>query len=441
MTSATFNFPRGFLWGTATSAHQVEGFNTNNQWWAWEQQPGRIHAGDKSGAACDWWGGRWRDDLDRAAETGQNAHRFSIEWSRIQPVPDKWDESALDRYREFARGLHDREMTPLVTLHHFTDPLWLAERGGWENEEVSGLFSAYARKTVEAISEYANLWVTINEPNVYAVLGYLSGHFPPGRREPKIAARVLANMVRAHAAAYHAIKEVQPTARVGIAQHYRGFRPMHAWSPFDRLAAKILHNLLNDSFPRAIVNGRLRTPFGSQQIPAARGTQDFIGLNYYCEERAAFSPLRPAEFFVKRAFEPQAETSDCSYIANVPEGFFRALQWSNSYNLPIIVTENGVCDQADILRPRYLVLHLHQLWRAVNFNFPVKGYFHWSLVDNFEWERGWSQRFGLWELDVETQARRKRPSADLYAEICRQNAISSETVERYTPELVAQMYP
>ena len=230
MPQATYHFPRGFLWGSATSAHQVEGFNTNNQWWAWEQQPGRIRDEHKSGPACDWWGGRWRDDFDRAFENGQNAHRFSIEWSRIQPLPDKWDETPLDRYREMARWLHQHNMTPLITLHHFSDPLWLAEKGGWEDEAVVDHYVKYVRKTVEALREYASLWVTINEPNVYTFFGYLSGSFPPGKRDVGAAMRVYANMVRAHAAAYHAIHDIQPTARVGFTHHYRGFAPASAWS-------------------------------------------------------------------------------------------------------------------------------------------------------------------------------------------------------------------
>ena len=134
MAQATFHFPRGFLWGTATAAHQVEGNNTNNNWWAWEQQAGHILQGHKSGLACDWWGGRWREDLDRAAEGGQNAHRLSIEWSRVQPAPNRWDEDALDRYRQMLRGLRESGHDAMVTLHHFTDPLWLEEQGGWENE-------------------------------------------------------------------------------------------------------------------------------------------------------------------------------------------------------------------------------------------------------------------------------------------------------------------
>jgi beta-glucosidase len=143
----------------------------------------------------------------------------------------------------------------------------------------------------------------------------------------------------------------------------------------------------------------------------------------------------------KRSYDPNVELSDTGFIANEPEGFYDALKWANAYRLPIIVTENGVEDADDHMRPRYLAQHIHQMWRAVNFNWPIKGYYYWSLVDNFEWDRGWTQRYGLWELDIETQARRKRPSADFYAEICKSNSLSSEMVARYAPKIFPQMFP
>ncbi len=441
MAQATFHFPRGFLWGCATASHQVEGNNTNNNWWAWEQEPNRIHHAHKSGLACDWWGGRWREDFDRASENGQNAHRFSVEWSRIQPTPDRWDESALDRYREMLQGLYNRSMTPMVTLHHFSDPLWLVEMGGWENEAVVELFSRFVKKTVEALKEYTNLWVTINEPNVYITSGYFMGVFPPGKNDFRAGIRVMENMVKAHAAAYQTIHQIQNTARVGIAINYRSFSPAQSWSPMDRWAAGLQSKFFNDFFPQALASGNLRYPAWSKRLPAAQKTQDFIGLNYYTRDYVRFSPFKVGELFGQRFYLPNAELSETGFIANSPQGMFEALKWANQFEKPIIITENGVEDPHDDFRRRYLIQHLHQVWRAVNFNFPIKGYFHWSLVDNFEWERGWTQRFGLWELDIETQARRKRPSVDLYAEICRENGISTDMVARYAPDLLESIFP
>ena len=183
MPRADYIFPPGFLWGCATAAHQVEGRNTNNDWYAWEQLPGKIQDGGSSERASDWWSGRWKEDFDRAAETGQNAHRLSVEWSRIQPTPDRWDEDALDHYREILRGLVQRGLMPMVTLHHFTNPLWLSEQGGWENPKAPKWFAAYTRKVVEALKEYVSLWCTINEPNVYVGISYMDGAWPPGKND------------------------------------------------------------------------------------------------------------------------------------------------------------------------------------------------------------------------------------------------------------------
>ncbi|HSM71507.1 MAG TPA: family 1 glycosylhydrolase [Anaerolineales bacterium] len=440
MPQATYHFPRGFLWGTATAAHQVEGNNTNNQWWMWEQDG---HTDGTSGLACDWWGGRWKEDFDRAAETGQNAHRFSVEWSRIQPTPDTWDEDALERYRNMLRGLKERGMTPMVTLHHFSDPLWLYERDGWEDEEIITLFEKFVRKTVDALKEYCTLWCTINEPNVYALSGYVVGDFPTKRRGVKIAMQVMANMLRGHAAAYHAIHAIQPEARVGYAHHYRPMVAKRKWSPLDQLMRKIRYDGLNMGFPMGISIGVMKSPVGNYRVPEAKGTQDFMGLNYYSEDTVSFDITRPRELFTKAEYPKDADLSDNGFAANIPTGLFDTIKWAARMfpNLPLIISENGVEDADDHMRPRYLAQHIHQVWRAVNFNWPVKGYFHWSLVDNFEWERGWTQRFGLWGLDVETQKRTKRPSADLYAEICKENGLSSEMVKKYCPEVFDKLFP
>ncbi len=440
MSRATFTFPSGFLWGAATASHQAEGNNTNNQWWAWEQEPGRIVEGQKSGLADDWWGGRWREDFDRAAETGQNAHRMSIEWSRVQPAPDRWDQEALERYRQMVRGLLDRGLTPMITLHHFSDPLWIAERGGWENDETPRLFAAYVRQVVEALKEYVTLWVTINEPNVYAYSGYIDGVFPPGKHDLEAGFRVMANMVRGHALAYAAIHTLQKQAQVGIALNYRSFQPARPWFPLDALAANLQHALFNQLFPRALVDGTVNYVYKRLRIPEAARTQDYLGINYYTRDLVAFTPSL-ASGFGRNTLPPGRPQSPSGFIAHVPEGLFEALKWGNRFGLPLYVTENGVDDAEDSLRPRYLAEHIHQVWRAINFNWPVRGYFHWTLADNFEWERGWTQRFGLWNLDLQTQARIKRPSADLYAEICRANAIPYDAVAQYAPEAIPALFP
>ena len=440
MPTATFYFPKGFLWGTATASHQVEGGNTNNNWYKWEQEG---HTAHKSGLASDWWGGRWKEDFDRAAETGQNAHRLSVEWSRIQPTPDRWDEDALERYRTMLRGLCERGITPMVTLHHFTDPLWLGELGGWETRAVVPLFEKYTHKVVEALKEYCSLWCTINEPNIYALEGYLRGNFPPGKSSLKLVFLVESNLARGHAAAYRLIHELQPEARVGYALHFRPQEPSRPWFPLDRLMRNVNFETINMSFPSAISTGVMRSPIGRISVPEVKGTQDFFGLNYYSLDTVAFDLRKPEVLFSRSFFPEGTDLADAGKNSNTPEGFFWAIKWAvkTHPNVPIIVTENGIEDHTDRIRPRYLAQHVHAMWRAVNFCWPVKGYFHWSLVDNFEWERGWTQRFGLWALDIETQQRTRRPSADLYAAICKENGLSSAMVQKYCPEIFEKLFP
>jgi len=440
MPTATYHFPAGFLWGAATAAHQVEGSNNNNTWSDWENQPGRIKNGDKAGLAADWWGGRWKEDFDRAAAAGQNAHRLSIEWSRIQPTPTHWAEDVLDYYRQIVRGLVERGLTPLLTLHHFSDPLWLAEKGGWENQEAPGLFAAFTRKVVEALKEYVTYWIPVNEPNTYVTEAYLEGLFPPGKKDLGAAFTVQANLLRGHAAAYQAIHSLQKEARVGSCINYRSFQPRRPWLPLDRLMARFTAAAFNDACINTLLKGRLSYLGKRTRLPEAAKTQDFVGVNYYTRDLVAFS-LSYANFFSQRSFPPGAPLSQTGFLAHVPQGMLEALDWARRFNLPILITENGVDDSQDRLRPRYLVEHLHQVWRAVNSNWPVKGYFHWTLVDNFEWERGWTQRFGLWGLDLPTQKRIRRPSVDLYAAICKENGIASSAVEKYAPESLPALFP
>ncbi len=440
MSQAVCRFPEGFLWGAATAAHQVEGDNRNNQWWKWEEQ-GRTNG--RSGLACDWWGGRWREDFDRAAQGSQNAHRLSVEWSRIQPSPDTWDEAALECYRDMLRGLCQRGMLPMVTLHHFTDPLWLYEQDGWEIETVVPRFERFVRKTVEALKDYCALWCTVNEPNAYALNGCVRGVFPAPHRGLKAAMATTANLLRGHAVAYRAIHEMQPEAKVGYALHYRPMVARNARSPLDTLLRKMQYNELNLTFPNAISTGVMRSILGRVNIPEAKDTQDYFGINYYSVDSVRFDLAAYKTFFGERGFPEDSDFSETKFIANIPEGLFDTLQWAARAfpNLPISITENGVEDGSDQMRPRYIAQHIFQVWRGIQRKWPVQGYFYWTLVDNFEWERGWSQKFGLWGLDVETQARIKRASVDLYARICKENALSPEMVQAYCPEVLDKLFP
>jgi len=441
MPQAKFSFPKNFLWGTATAGHQVEGGNTNNNWYLWENTPGKIANGDKSGLACDWWGGRWKEDLTNAVNDGQNAHRFGIEWSRIQPNPDRWDENALAYYREMLLGMKKLGLTTMLTLHHYTDPIWIVELGGWQSEKTPELFAVFTQKVVNALKDLVDYWITINEPFGYMANAYILDTFPPGKGDLKMAFTGLTNLIQAHANAYHIIHELQPEAKVGFAQYYRSVMPAKAWFPPDVWETNLMDHSINRSFPDAIVDGNVKILFWRKFLPAAIKTMDFFGLNYYSRDIVSFDITKPKDIFRKITIPKNAILSENKFIAHIPEAILDAIKWTRRYNLPIYITENGIEDSKDTLRPRFLIENIHQVWRAVNFNWNVKGYFHWSQVDNFEWERGWTQRFGLWGLDITNQERIRRKSVDVYASICKENGISSEMVKKYMPEILPSLFP
>lgn len=440
MTATKLEFPKGFLWGTATSSHQVEGNNTNNNWYAWENTPGKIINNQKAGLACDWWGGRWKEDLGNAFKDGQNAHRFSIEWSRIQPSPDKWDKSALDFYREILKWLKAHNMSAVITLHHFSDPLWIYEQGGWANDDTPKYFEKFVQKTVPSLQEFCKFWVTTNEPNGLVVNSYVDGGFPPGIKNLATAARAERNLIRGHAKAYHAIHAAQKDAMVAYSVYYRGMFPKNPHSAFDKHITKMLSRLFNDSFGRTLVDGQFRFLFNRSYIKEAAGTQDYIALQYYSADEVSFNLAKPAQLFAERRYPSEAELGETQFIANVPEGFRQGMQWAAQFGLPIYITENGVEDSLGIFRPVYTLAHIYEMWWAIQAGLDIRGYLHWSQVDNFEWERGWSQRFGLWALDPQTQKRSRRPSADLFADICKNNAITDKNVAVFAPQLSQKIF-
>lgn len=441
MPEATFHFPPGFKWGVATAAHQVEGNNTNNQWWAWEQQEGRIKQGHTSGRACDWWENA-EADFDRAAAMGLNAMRLSIEWSRVEPEPGRFDTTALERYREMVRGLQLRGLEPMVTLHHFSNPLWLENQGAWINEGTIAYFTRYVERVVRALSDQVTLWCTINEPNVYASMSYLLGLFPPGKQDFKTTGVILRNMLKAHGAAYRAIHRLQPTAKVGLAHNLRFFDPANSRSLLDRVIAGVLDRSFNRTTFDAVWKGWWSLPLGFGPAWSLRRTLDWVGLNYYTRDLVAFDRGAKEALFGRRVHAPDAELLDGGYGELYPEGLRRAVKWLwEELRLPIYITENGIPDSDDDQRPAALLLHLHQLWKVLQNNIPVQGYYHWTLVDNFEWAEGWTLPFGLIEMDPATGARTPRPSADLYTALARGNAITPALLDAYAPQLRPILLP
>lgn len=438
--TARFQFPKDFRWGTATAAYQVEGHGDNADWWAWEQA-GKIINSDSAAVCNDWWGGRYIEDFDRMVELHNTHARISVAWERIEPSPSVWNEDAIAFYRDMLTALRDRDIVPMVTLSHFSVPIWFLEQGGWMNDDAPVIFERFVRKVVRELGDLCTEWMTLNEPNGYAVLAYLAGDFPPGHESLTDTLKVSRNMFRAHVAGYHAVKAVQPESFVGYALAIRLFDPDRPGSPLDRWAARQQFNNFNVAWPNALRDGVFRTPLGNTAVKGGKDALDFMGLQYYTRDMVRFDLSRPNELFGRRFFREDDELSHTGFIANYPEGMFRVVDWARKYGKPLIISESGVEDPEDSLRRRYLLQHLRHLWRAVNFTWPVLGFYHWTLVDNFEWERGWSQRFGLYELDLETYTRKARPSASMYAEIARMNGFDNEIVARYAPELLDELFP
>jgi beta-glucosidase len=425
----SLRFPDGFFFGCATASHQVEGGN-HNDWSEFERQPGRILDGSVSGIACDHWN-RWPQDLDDLAALGQNAHRFSIEWSRVEPQEGRFDLEALNHYAAVAAGCRERGMEPFVTLHHFTLPLWLAERGGVLAPEAPARFMRYTAACAKAMGEQVRWWMTINEPVILAVLGYLEGEWPPARRSLPQTFAALRALVRMHAGAATALRAAARRhgweARISIAHHMRGMTPEHPGSRLDRLVAAVPDLVLNRWFLLACRDGRLRAPVGrGQRVEGAVGSLDWIGLNYYADELVGFDLRRPGNLFARRGPDPSLPQSSFGWTID-PDGLRRALlRLAQEFPLPIVITENGVADEDDELRPRFIVDHLAAVHSAIAAGADVRGYLHWTSMDNFEWAQGYSKRFGLFAVDRQTMRRGAKLSAAVYARICRAGGIPRE---------------
>jgi len=440
-------FPEGFLWGTATSSYQYEGGNTNNQWYRWEEQ-GHIRPGEHCGKAANWWE-RAESDFALAEQMGHNALRLSLEWSRIEPIEGRWDSGAIDRYRTMLADLRRRGLKPMVTLHHFTEPLWFADRDGFANEDNIRFFVRYVTHAVQNLQDLCDFWITINEPNVYTALGYVLGSYPPGKHDLGWARRVIRNLLQGHVEAFYAIRRLQPQASIGYCLDYRLFDPGHAHAPLDRSLAWLHQEFFVWNTLQAAETGRFKFPLNMRMPPIAHaaGTRDYHGVNYYTREMIRFDPTIPSEMFVRRYTLPGSVYSDPGRDNGLeeiyPYGLYRVLKaiyQRTRGNKPVYITENGLRDAADSRRPQALLEHLAMMHRAICEGVPVCGYLHWTLVDDFEWTEGWRAHLGLIAMNHLTQERTPRRSASLYAEICHANAITGDIVERYAPQAMERVF-
>lgn len=381
-----------FLWGSATSSHQIEGHQTND-WTEWELSG---HGREPSGPATDHWN-RWRDDLNLFRSLGLNSYRFSIEWSRIEPSPGRIERSVLAQYRAMIEHMRTLGMMPFMTLHHFSLPRWVAGAGGFLNPNAVQWFSRYTRAVLDAIGDLVDLYVTVNEPLVMVVMGYLMGIWPPGQHGFRRAFRLIDRLREVHDGAYRTIKSQKATAWVGLAHHLIAFEP---WSklPWDRWDTSLLRYLMNDRF-----------------IAMVGPQQDFIGVNYYTRQYGRLrNGLHPIQ---SRQGVPVTDLGWEIY----PKGLLDVLRAVRGYHRPIIISENGIAATNDALRSQYITDHMAAVSRAQQEGLDVRGYYYWSALDNFEWAEGYTPRFGLIGVDYETQQRTVRPSAAVYRAIIEAN--------------------
>lgn len=387
----TFEFPRGFLWGAATSAYQVEGGIENCDWATPHQKIG----GGPAGIACDHYN-RYQEDFDLLKQLNQNSYRFSVEWSRIEPREGFFDEKEIEHYRQVLLALRLREIKTMMTLHHFTTPLWMAKKGGWANPKIVFYFSRFCQRIFNEYKDLIDFWIPINEPMNYSSIGYLEARWVPWKRNPILFLKVVKNQADAHKKVYEIFHKSKQDVKVGNAESYCFFEPANPKLFLDRLNANLYRYFGNRWF-----------------LNRVKKHLDFIGLNYYFHRKIKFP------FLIR---------NDNKIVSDIgweiyPEGIYWVLRELKKYNLPIYITENGLADGKDILRKDFIKEHLFWTYKAIQESADVRGYFHWSLMDNFEWEKGFEPRFGLIEIDYKTLERKPRPSAFYYAEICKSNQL------------------
>jgi beta-glucosidase len=388
-------FPPGFVWGTATAAHQVEGGNWNNDWWAWEHTPGSP-CREPSGDACDHYH-RYASDLDLLAGFGFNAYRFSLEWSRIEPADGEFSSAALDHYRRVCAACRERGLEPIVTFHHFTTPRWLAARGGWLESETAERFARFCARAGSHLGDLVGRVCTLNEPNIVADFGHRWGVFPPGGRDPDLRRRANAVFIAAHRAAVDALRAGGVRAPVGLTLAMQDYQAVDGGEA---------------------VRDRERRDMEDVYLEAARG-DDFVGVQTYTRVRFGPDGMRPPE--------PGARLTQMGYEF-WPDALAACIRRAVAVagGVPVLVTENGIGTENDAERIEYVARALAGVAACLRDGLSVQGYVYWSLLDNFEWAFGYGPKFGLVAVDRATQARTPKPSATWLGSVARANGLAPQ---------------
>lgn len=428
------------MWGAATAAYQIEGaWNRDGRarsiWDDFVRRRGKIANGHTGDVACDHYN-RYAEDVSIMSRLGLNAYRMSISWPRILPTgEDEVNPDGLDFYRRLLDQLHAHGITPVVTLFHWDLPARIQRIGGFASPAIIDRFRRYAETVVRELSDRVRHWITLNEPLSFSLLGHLTGEQAPGRRNPWLSFRVARHAMVAHAAAYRAIKDLQPESEVGISQLViptipAGSRDVTAATRADHLINGLFMDpLLTGSYPET-AERFLRFFLGRRAAQATHieGTLDFLGLNHYFPVRIRRAPI-PGLGFVPVATLREEEQTDMGWPI-APDAFERLLARIRvEYgNPPVYITENGAAfpdvvgpdgSVADPQRIRFLSQYLERVHRAINAGSDLRGYFVWSLMDNFEWAYGYEKRFGLVYVDYPTQRRTIKASGAWYSRLCR----------------------
>lgn len=401
----------------STSAHQIEGDNRNSDWWVFEQVPGSIKKGERSGKATDHLH-RFREDIRWMKELGVKRYRFSIEWARLEPALGNWNASAVQWYRDLLAELSRAGIEPIITLHHFTLPQWVRDQGGWEWAEAPERFNRFVETVVSEIAPTVRDWNTFNEPMVHLVTGYVAGVVPPNRRDMNRFALAIRGVLKAHALAYATLhqKSRHSSVRVGFAHHLRVFSAARWWNPLDHLIAYFLDRAFNWAFIDAVETGNLNLSVPgmislSEPIDGLRATEDFIGMNYYSRDQVRFVFENPIPF--KLLVKEGAQTNDLGWEI-YPAGMTELLiEVSRRYpHQSILITENGIADASmnDLKRIAFIEDHWKAMRVAIDQGARVETYCYWSLLDNFEWIEGFDPRFGLLHVNYDDFVRTPRTS-------------------------------
>lgn len=423
-----FTLPKEFKMGSATASAQIEGGDTLNNWYRWCQR-GKIKDSSSCFVADDHYN-RYIEDIDLMKQMNHEVYRMSIEWSRIEPKRGVYSQEGINHYIDEISYLIKNGIKPMVTLHHFSEPIWFEDMGGWQKDESVDCFISYVKKVVEGLGDKVDEWITINEPNVYLDGVYVKGSFPPGDKGVRKYFRAAKNLIVAHIRAYELIHKYCKGAKVGIANHMAYFDHSEG-GLLGKLGKKMLEHSFHNIFLEGMGRGRFLFPLKSGNSKVAPGRYcDFIGVNYY--SRHMVKPaLNPGMLFTKLEVKKESSYNDMGWEI-YPEGLYIVCKrLYNEYKLPIKITENGTCDRADKFRIKFIYDHLYQIMRLIDEGVEIDSYYHWSTLDNFEWADGLKERFGLIHVDYDSQVRTLRKSGEFYSEIIKNKAVTEELIAKY----------